>query len=358
MSKFLFVVPSFASGGAERAVTNLASELVRQGENVTVVKYFNMEQEYMVDERVHVINLSGGNMDVYENIGYLKKIRMLREILKAQNPDYILPFLPQVTLHTALAGFDMGKKIIHTVRNNPVVMPPNKMLRFVCNAIIRFSWKTIVQNETQKVYYPKKIHNKIYVLFNAVSAELLHIERRKIDSTYTIIAVGRLEPQKNFSMLLRGMKIVHEKHPDVILRIYGEGSLHEQLQTEIVDIGLSGIAQLMGRTNDMKSVYTSADMFVLSSDFEGMPNTLIEAMAVGLPCVSTNCPTGPTDLIENMRNGILVPLNDEKALGYAICRMIENSAEAEAMSVMARKTIREKCSAESIVKQLIRICRE
>lgn len=356
MRKIMFIIPSFASGGAERAVANLSSQLAKSGEDVTVVIYFRMKDEYDVDRRVKVINLSGGDEKQYASIPYFTKIRMLRKIIKSCNPDYILPFLPQITIHATLAGFDLYHKIIHTLRNNPAITPPNRIKRFLCNTIICTSWKTIVQNEEQKEFYPALFHHKIYTLFNPVSQQLIDIQKDYRTEINKVIAVGRLDEQKNFSMLIRAFREVVSKHPSVELEIYGEGQLKDELNREINDLGLATSIHLMGRSNNMKTVYQNADLFVLTSNYEGMPNTLIEAMAVGLPCISTDCETGPADLIENNQNGLLVPVGDDHQLAVAIMSMIDDPYGAIVKGKKAKQTVFKKCGIESICGQLIEIC--
>lgn len=356
MKKYMFIVPSLSSGGAERAVVNLSSQLAIDGEDVTVVIYFRMPDEYKVQDKVKIINLSGDEEATYNRIAYLKKIWMLRKILKKQKPDYVLPFLPQVTIHAAIAGFDMHNKIIHTLRNNPAVTPPNKIKRYLCNKITCKSWKTIVQNEKQRSYYPEKYQKKMHVLFNPVSNELININKHYKDTIRTIIAVGRLDEQKNFEMLIRAMKKSLDVHRDIQLKIYGEGQLRTSLQHLIDENKLQESVFLMGRSSDMLTVYHNADMFILSSNYEGMPNTLIEAMAVGLPCIATDCETGPADLIITNENGILFPVGREERLVEAINQLIENPFEAIAMGKKAKITVCEKCGIESITSQLRDIC--
>lgn len=358
MKKYLFIVPSFASGGAERAVVNLSSQLARIGQDVTVIIYFSMPNEYEVDSKVKVINLSGGNEEKYNSLSYWGKIKMLRHILKSENPDFIFPFLPQVTIHSALAGFDMRDKIIHTIRNNPAVTPPSKVKRMLCNTIVCRSWKTIVQNEKQRAFYPAKYQQKMHVLFNPVSSELLQVKREYRKEIKSVIGVGRLDEQKNFGMLIRAMKQLHNKYPNLSARIYGEGQEREALQKLIEELGLQDVIFLMGRSNDMKSVYGTADLFVLPSNYEGMPNTLIEAMASGLPCIATDCETGPSDLIENEENGLLIPVKNKDALIEAMDYMVSNLDTAMILGEKARKTIHEKCTVEAIVSELQRICEE
>lgn len=356
MKKYLFIVPSLASGGAERAVSNFASELARQGEAVTVLIYFRMKDEYDIAKNVKLRVLSEGDMGAYNKMGYLQKIKKIRNIIINESPDYIIPFLFQVTVHTMLAGYGYHEKIINTIRNNPAQSPENVVMRFIRDRIICHSTKVIVQNEQQRQYFPSRIQKKIFVLRNAVDESLFSLPRENDDEFYRIVALGRLVPQKNYSLFVEAFFRVSQIYPDIRGEIYGEGPDKETLERLIIDYNLSDVLELKERTNDVKRVYTHADVYVLTSNYEGMPNTLIEAMAAAIPPISTNCPTGPSDLIVNMKNGILVNCNKVDELVEAISYMYTHRSEAKVMGENARKSVKEKCSAEKIAKELISIC--
>ena len=357
MSRYLFIVPSFSSGGAEHAVANLSNELVAQGEEVSVIIYFSTPHTYPVDSRVHIVNLSGGDEKVYNQIGYLKKLYMLRSAMLKSKADYIIPFLPQVTIHATLAGIGLHRKMIHTIRNNPALTPKNPVKRFLCNFIVSHSKKSIVQNEQQRSYFPKRYRNKIYVLFNPVADDMFGITRNRDRDGINIIGVGRLEEQKNFPLLIRSMKPVIERYSDTRLYIYGTGTQEEALRSLTKSLGIESSVFFMGHTKDMKTAYANADIFVLSSDYEGMPNALIEAMAAGVPSISTDCETGPADIIDNEENGLLVPVRNEELLAAAILRLIESSSLAEQFSQKGKEKIHRICSVTSVVNQLQKICR-
>lgn len=356
MKKYMFIVPSFSSGGAERAVSNLSSQMAIDGYDVTVVIYFSMPDEYKVDKKVKIINLSGGDETSYNKIPYLKKVLMLRKIINREDPDYILPFLPQVTIHATIAACDKKNRLIHTVRNNPAVTPPGKIKRSICNYIVCHSAKAIVQNKKQRSFFPIKFQKNMFVLFNPVSQELIELHRAYSDNPTNILAVGRLEEQKNFQMLIMAIKQISADFPNLNVNIYGEGSERDKLLDLIRKLELDNIVHLRGRSLDMKKVYSEADIFVLSSNYEGMPNTLIEAMATGLPCISTNCETGPSDLIESEKNGILIPVDDKVACAKAISKLLADSSYARLIGQNAKKTVIEKCSISVITKKLREIC--
>ena len=153
-------------------------------------------------------------------------------------------------------------------------------------------------------------------------------ERKKV-----IVNVGRLSKQKNHTLLINAFKDIVEKYPEYKLVIWGEGKEREALTEYIKNKGLSEQVSFPGNTsNVIAEIYDNA-LFVLSSDFEGMPNALLEAMALGLPCISTKCPCGgPEDIITDHHDGILVPVNDKAALVHAMDEIISDPAIASKLS--------------------------
>ena len=147
-----------------------------------------------------------------------------------------------------------------------------------------------------------------------------------------------LEPQKNFSLLIDAFSAFHKKHSDYRMIIYGEGRERSNLLKKIKEHGLEKVVSLPGNNPDLLNSIKKSGMFVLSSDYEGVPNVLIEAMAVGLPVVSTDCePGGAAELIEPRVNGLLSPTKDAQALYIKMCEMIENEELNKRCSIEALK---------------------
>ena len=360
--KYLFVVPSLSKGGAERVVSILASELVKRNRNAVIVTHFRTEKEYPINNDVEVVCLSNLNETEYREkmsaIYLIKLARKLRKEIVRQNPDYILPFLWTTCVRTdfALMGLSLKERVIQTVRNNPTVFPQNSVMKKYRNRLVQKSRLTIVQKKQQKQYFPEAQWEKIKVLPNPVSLELLQVQRCEDKSQFKVVGVGRLENQKNFDLLIDSVAMVSEKYENIRLEIYGEGSLEKQLQEHIDRINLGRVAFLKGRSSDYNEIYGGASAFVLSSDFEGMPNTLLEAMAIGLPCISTDCPTGPSDIIEDGKNGILVPTGDKNRLEQALEKLIEQNELRLSLSKAAKQTIIMNYTPEKITQRFIEIC--
>lgn len=171
-------------------------------------------------------------------------------------------------------------------------------------------------------------------------------EPAPLDSTVAV-AAGRLTPQKGFDMLIDAWAKVVTRHPDWELRIFGVGSHRDALRTQVESTGMSGHVRLMGSTKKLEKQIRASAMYVLSSRYEGLPMTILEAMQQGVPVVAFDCHTGPADIITHDRDGILVPPTDVDALAAAITEMIENPERRRALGAEAHKSIR-RFSGESI----------
>ena len=143
---------------------------------------------------------------------------------------------------------------------------------------------------------------------------------------HTLIAAGRLAPQKGFDLLLEAFVAVADRHPDWTLDIFGKGPLHEPLERQVIDLGLVGRARLNGPTDRLGERMRDASVFVLSSRYEGFPIVLLEALAAGLAVVSFDCPTGPSDILTDGKNGLLVPPEDVPALAAALDRVMADES--------------------------------
>lgn len=316
--KILFVVPSFSNGGAERVVTVLASTLAEMGIETHCIVYYQSINEYPHSEKIKVQYLAGKGEASYQALGLKQKISLLDNMIEEVHPSYIIPFLPQVGFHVFLATLGKKYRIVQTVRNNPRTDPEEGYLRKIRDFLVACSWRSFVQNQEQLDYFPKFLHKKIEIIPNPVSNQFLECKHEYRSTVKEVVAMGRLSAQKNFTMIINAAKQIHTNYPNVHFSIYGDGPLKEELQAAIDAMKLRDVITLKGRTTNSASVLNSADMFILSSNYEGMPNALLEAMAVGLPCISTNCPTGPADIIDNDVNGKLIKVNDVDGLVKAI----------------------------------------
>lgn len=358
MKKILFIIPYLSSGGAERVVSIWVSELAKLGCDIQLLVFYRIENEYALDDAVIVHSLKREKSE-YDHMSKIMKLCSVRKALQAIKPDIAVPFISYVGLMLFIAKIGLPIKIVETIRNNPKFSPPKRIHRWLRNIAVFFSRACLVQNQAELKYFPAWMQKHMVVMANPIADEFVEKEKvfleKKINS---IAAAGRLEKQKNFPLLIRTFAKIAATHHTVQLKIYGEGSQFPQLKEMINHLNLSGQATLCGRANHMAEMLENADLFVLSSDSEGMPNALMEAMAIGLPCISTDCPTGPAELIEPGVNGLLVPVGDEAELVAAMDRMITDVEKAIDMGSMARISMLRRYRASQSVQELMRFFEE
>ena len=198
----------------------------------------------------------------------------------------------------------------------------------------------IFQTDRAAKFYSDLIECESKVIHNAVGNEWVYHEYPRDNIRNTISAIGRLCDQKDYVTLIQAFEIVHRVYRDYNLEIYGEGPDKAKIENLIEYLNLQNCVMLKGVCKNAIQRIADTRMFVLSSKYEGMPNALMEAMGVGLPVISTDCPNGPAELIENGINGMLVPVGDVQTLAKAIIYLIENPKKAEAMGKNARTILK------------------
>ena len=352
MKKVLFISLTLSDGGAERVVSVLSSRLAEWGFPVSVILYERREKEYPISEKleIHVLPAVKGS-NKFSRLW--NRIHELKRLIRQQDPDVIIPFLAQPMMDAWLASRGTHADYVATVRNNPQMYPGNARLRRLVNLITRYADGIILQTEAQRCFFPQRTWKKCFVLPNPIEELMLQSECRYADDIHRIITCGRLNPQKNHRLLVDAFSIVVKEHPYLTLQIYGDGDESERLEQYIRERGLSESVRLMGRTERVNEVLMEGDLFVLSSDYEGMPNALMEAMTVGLPCISTNCPTGPADLIVHGENGLLVDCGNLDQLIIAMKYAVEHPEKMHEMGKKARELMRNSFTPDRIASRFM-----
>lgn len=340
--KVVFVTPCLSGGGAERVVSIWSSLLSELGDDIYVIITFETENEYDVSSKVNKYYLNYSR-DEYIKESSIQKCRKLRCLLKDIQPDFVITFIEHIGVMTNISRMGLGIKQIETVRNAPQIFPQSKVWRILRKLSIALADYCIVQTNSQRTYFNKFLQEKMVVFSNPVDQEVLSVKRIEeyMPEIFKIVAVGRLEKQKNFKMLIKAFNQVSGEIPNCMLDIFGAGSQKDELEKLIQKYNLCNKVNLKGRSADIKEELIKYDLFILSSNFEGMPNALLEAMGVGLPCIATDCLTGPADVIENGIDGILTPVGDVFAMADNIQFIYENKNFALEMGERARKKIQD-----------------
>lgn len=315
--KILFYINAIHDGGAERVMVNLAKYFSETGYETILVTSFRDTWEYKIEGTVKRLTLEENEIKQGKIKRNFSRIVKLRDILKKEKPDVAVSFMAEPNFRLLIASLGLNVKTIVSVRNDPNKEYAGKIGKFVGKWILPIADGCVFQTKEAQEWFPERLQRKSTIIFNAVKEEFFHIERKPVAGE--IITCGRLEAQKNHKLLIDAFAEVVKEHPYARLKIYGEGSLRDVLQEQIDKLGLQDKAFLMGATNDVAKALQTADLFVLSSDYEGMPNALMEAMAAGIPCISTDCPCGgPRSLIENKINGYIISVNDKNELKNSI----------------------------------------
>lgn len=312
-----FSTGTLSSGGAERVISILANDMVKEGNKITIFMWKGNTVFYQFDERIKIISIE----EESQSTSIIRKMLWLRGYVRKNRPDIFLSFLAifNIVCLVTLAGLKV--KTIVCERNDPRFTPLQKPLRYIRNWIYKYSDGILTQTDNNKIYFPDSIQKKTTVIYNPIFMDSCFVGSAKFaHKQKTIISVARLTPQKNQIMLIDAFAKFHEKYPEHKLYIYGEGQSREKLENHIERLKLSDFIFLPGVVENVFEFLKSAEMFVLSSDFEGMPNSLLEAMCVGLPCISTKV-SGAVDLIDDGKNGFLVDINSVTQLSDTMCRL-------------------------------------
>ena len=322
--KILFYINTLSHGGAERVMTNLSDAFAQKGCDTVLVTSFPEEWEYKTNPATKRINLADCRIGGFIKRNF-KLIRLLKKTLKAEKPDVIVSFMAEPNYRTILASGRNGAKTIISVRNDPNREYPTALHRFLAKHLYKRADGVVFQTEDAKAWFPEKIQNKSRVIMNQIDDSFFDTKYDGIRKD--IVATGRLTAQKNHKMLIEAYSLIKDEIDDNLI-IYGEGNLREELEKLIEAKGLAGRVFLPGATKDVPNAIKSAKLYVMSSDYEGMPNALVEAMALGLPVVSTDCPCGgPRALLGELGKQVLVPVGDAEALASAMLGIISYSKD-------------------------------
>ncbi|MCK0159326.1 glycosyltransferase family 4 protein [Allomuricauda sp. F6463D] len=317
--KIAFVIPTLGSGGAERVVSTLCNTLVEfySVHIICLIKttpFYKIHSDvkicYCIDKKNSSVSTINAIKNNYKLIKKIKKIAALNEI------DLLISFITSANVLTIIAGKLLNIPVIVSERNNPEKDYLPKMWRTLRNLLFPLAKLIVVQTEDIKNFYEKKVDkNKVAIIPNPISSDFIispSYEECSVSKENIILNVGRLNPQKAQHILIKAF--ANSENLNWKLYIVGAGVEQKKLEVLIENLKLKKKVFLLGKVKDIQKVYQKSKIFAFSSLFEGSPNALIEAMHFGLACVSTDCPTGPSDLINNGKNGFLINVNDTNAL--------------------------------------------
>lgn len=348
-------------GGAERVAALLCNQWVRQGHAVTLMPTFSGRGDclYPLDERVKLDYLADRvniNRPLLNN--KFHRFIMLRSVIREIRPDIILSFLTHVNVAAIISSLGLKVSVVVSERTYPPAMPLGFLLTLARKWLYPFAKSVVVQTEVTKSWlsgYSPRIN--AVVIPNPIIWPFPEVDRNTktnfvvSDKAKIVLAVGRLGEEKGFDVLIQAFAEIASLQIEWHLVIVGEGSERKKLEQLVGQLGLDDRISLPGRTDNVSAWYQQADLFVLSSRFEGFPNALLEAMAHGVPAVSFDCQTGPSDIIQNGVNGMLVaPENGASGLAKALSSLMTDGSLREKLGQQATN-VRERYAIEKIAAQ-------
>lgn len=335
--KIDFYISSLSGGGAEKVLVTLAEEFAKKNNETSIYSLECRPQFYSVSSNVTVEKISSDGRPK----GIVKEFCSIRKRLIKRNADVAVSFLSRCNLLVLASSLFRKQKIIVCDRNNPMKEHSIRVFHLSCQ-LYRLASAIIVQTQQIKEFYPSYLQDKIFVLENPLDVEKLMGEcnGEEIIPQNTIISIGRLEPQKDFVTLIKAFSQIADKFDDWQLRIFGKGEQRDELQKLIDDFKLSDRVHLCGRTETPFLELCKSKVFVLSSNYEGFPNALCEGMLAGLSCVSSDCVSGPKELINDGENGFLFPVGDADILAEKLELLLSSQELRNNLGANAKNSVK------------------
>lgn len=337
--RILFLVGSLRMGGAERVVSRLANHWAENGKEVCVATVREEASDfYELDGRVQRVAFDLNYSVRHRYQRYIKYVRTLwatGKVIREFKPDVVISFVTGVNFRALAVKPFFSMPFIISERTNPDKQRINARGARIRRLIYGYADKVVFVSEGVSDAYPWLPKEKKTVIYNPAIALPNSLDQRA--SEHSIVALGRLHPVKGHDLLIKAFELIAHQHPTWSLKIFGEGDFRKELEKQIAGSTVADRISLEGFTRSPEESLRTAGVFVLSSRHEGFPNALVEAMSMGLPCISFDCPFGPAELISHGRNGLLVPPEDISALAAALDRLIRDDITRNAIGIEATK---------------------
>lgn len=371
------VIPRLALGGAERVALWLAGSLQERGHRVLLLTDGRAEIDfYPLPQGVTRIDngssFGGRSWPLLRNLGmlgkgiaHLRSLGWLRQQLQRQQVQTALAFLPNASVKSVLACAGLPIRVVISERSAPWLVQHPPVLKLLRRLLYRHADAQVVQTEPIAAWLRQHAGCcRVAVIPNAVQRPLPMSEPRIAPSTFVsphrqlLLAAGTKPFQKGFDLLLEAFAAIAAQHPNWDLAIVGMATPPPrsnelgmaQLQEHARRAGLANRLHLIGPVGNIADWYARADLFVLSSRYEGIPNVLLEALAAGCACLATDCPTGPRQLIEHGVNGLLVPAHSLEALTQGLDQLMANPAQRFALAARA-PDVRQRFAADDVLQR-------
>ena len=354
--RIMLVIHSLLGGGAERVTVSLANAWSARGDSVDIVTFGTEETSYPVSPAVRLTGLCTAARSegfVSGLLGNFRRLLALRREIRLKRPDIVIGMMSATSVLVALAGMGLPARTIGAERIYPPLLPLGRIWTGLRRFLYRYLDAVTAQTDVaarwlQQHTSARNIHVVPNPIIFPLPNSLPHIppETCVRPDRRVLLAMGRLVPQKGFSDLITVFGELAPRYPDWNLVILGEGPARQALEERIAAYGLTGRAILPGHAGNVAEWLGRAQLFVMTSRFEGFPNALMEAMAAGVPAISYDCLAGPAVIIRHGIDGFLVPVNDMDRLAWHLRLVMDDVPLRDAMAAAALQ-VRERFSLAS-----------
>lgn len=323
----------------------LANYLSNNGYDVTIISRKNSDSNYFIEPAAKVI--------YFETDSHLSFIYKVRQTVKSLSPENVIAFEYFYNLCTILSCMGLKRNVIVSERNDPAIVGSGFLKDKIRNFLYKHCNTLVCQTIDAKEYFPPYIQDHSVIILNPLKEGLPN--RYVGERSRRVVTFCRLNKQKNLPLLISAFKTFHQCHQDYTLEIYGNGEERDSLQDLVESSGLKDFVVISKGLSNIHDVIIDAGMFVLPSDYEGLSNSMLEAMAIGLPVICTDCPCGGARMvIRNMENGILIPVRDEDKLVDAMNLLADSTALCDRLSQNA-ELLREQLSISKIGEEWVKL---
>lgn len=333
-----FFISSLDPGGAERVMSELANHMCKQGHRITLMTLSASAPFYHLDPSINVVQLKKESRFLARLSHFWGGIFapfIMRSYFKKLKPDVIISFMDLVNMLVLISTWGMKTPVIISERMNPRYRVLPVFVKWLRLKLYPRAKVLVMQTETTASYFPNSLQKIITLIPNAVKVAE-DPKQDHAEHATKLVSVGRLDEGKDHKTAILAMKELVKIHPNLHLTIYGQGPLKASLEKLIAELGLKSHIELSGVTRDVKSALKKADIYVFPTLFEGFPNALCEAMAMGLPVVASDAP-GNIDVIQDGVNGVMFEKGNEKALATSLANLIDDQEMRNRLGQEAQK---------------------
>lgn len=315
-----FLAEGLGNGGSEHAASIIANALADRGHQMLYIAAYSDAVTYELRKDIKYIYI---NTNKHSKLGrYWERQKKISVCLKKFRPDYVIVFAYTLALPFA---WNKNFKLICSERTNPSTKKFTD--RLISQIVFRAAHKIVFQTTGAQSYYCPRIQEKSVIIYNALDDDLPRWDKTKHNKN--IMTACRISPEKNLEMLIKGFTQFYRDHHEYCLDIYGEivnEDEYDKLLQLVKEYHLENIVNFRGHSKEVRNIMAESNCFVLTSNYEGLSNAMIEALAIGIPTICTDCPAGGAAMcIEDGVNGFLVGVNDSAGLTERLKNLLENS---------------------------------